>query len=197
MTSVATDPPTPSGGKRAQVHVQRFGAFLTGMIMPNLPAFVAWGLITAVFISTGWLPNGILGGFGNADLIGWQGAATQLATAPDHTTFPQYVGLVGPMITYLLPLLIANAGGRIVYGERGAVIACVATMGVVAGSTVPMFMGAMLVGPSAAWLMMHVDRIWDGKIRPGFEMLVNMFSAGILGAVLSIGAFFGVAPIVT
>jgi PTS system mannitol-specific IIC component len=197
MTSVATDPPKQSGGKKAQVHVQRFGAFLTGMIMPNLPAFVAWGLITALFIKTGWLPSGILGGFGNADLIGWQGAATQLAAAPHGTTFPQYIGLVGPMITYLLPLLIANAGGRIVYKERGGVIACVATMGVIAGSNVPMFLGAMLVGPAAAWLMMKVDQIWEGKIKPGFEMLVNMFSAGILGAALSIGAFFGIAPLVT
>ncbi len=167
------------------------------MIMPNLPAFVAWGLITALFIKTGWLPSGILGGFGNADLIGWQGAATQLAAADGGTTFPQYVGLVGPMITYLLPLLIANAGGRIVYGERGGVIGCVATMGVIAGSSVPMFLGAMLVGPSAAWLMMKVDGLWEGKIRPGFEMLVNMFSAGILGALLSVGAFFGIAPLVT
>lgn len=165
--------------------------------MPNLPAFVAWGLITALFIKTGWLPSGILGGFGNADLVGWQGAATQLAAAPNGTTFPQYVGLVGPMITYLLPLLIANAGGRIVYGERGGVIGCVATMGVIAGSNVPMFLGAMLVGPSAAWLMMKVDGIWEGKIKPGFEMLVNMFSAGILGAALSVGAFFGIAPLVT
>jgi len=139
------------------------------MIMPNLPAFVAWGLITALFIATGWLPSGILGGFGNADLIGWQGAATQLSKAANGTTFPQYVGLVGPMITYLLPLLIANAGGRIVYGERGGVIGCVATMGVIAGSTVPMFMGAMLVGPTAAWLMMKVDLIWEGKIKPGMQ----------------------------
>jgi PTS system mannitol-specific IIC component len=197
MTSVAADPPKQSGGKKAQVHVQRFGAFLTGMIMPNLPAFVAWGLITALFIKTGWLPSGILGGFGNADLIGWQGAATQLAAAPHGTTFPQYIGLVGPMITYLLPLLIANAGGRIVYKERGGVIACVATMGVIAGSNVPMFLGAMLVGPAAAWLMKKVDQIWEGKIKPGFEMLVNMFSAGILGAALSVGAFFGIAPLVT
>jgi mannitol PTS system EIICBA or EIICB component len=197
MTSVAADPPSQSGGKKAQVHVQRFGAFLTGMIMPNLPAFVAWGLITALFIKTGWLPNSILGGFGNADLVGWQGAATALAEAPNHTTFPQYVGLVGPMITYLLPLLIANAGGRIVYKERGGVIGCVATMGVIAGSQVPMFLGAMIVGPAAAWLLMKVDGLWDGKIKPGFEMLVNMFSAGIVGMVLSVGAFFGIAPIVT
>jgi PTS system mannitol-specific IIC component len=167
------------------------------MIMPNLPAFVAWGLITSLFIQKGWLPNSILGGFGNADLVGWQGAATALAEAPNHTTFPQYVGLVNPMITYLLPLLIANAGGRMVYKERGGVIACVATMGVIAGSQVPMFLGAMIVGPAAAWLMMKVDGLWDGKIRPGFEMLVNMFSAGILGMLLSLGAFFGIAPFVT
>jgi PTS system mannitol-specific IIC component len=101
------------------------------------------------------------------------------------------------MITYLLPLLIANAGGRIVYKERGGVIACIATMGVIAGSNVPMFLGAMLVGPAAAWLMKKVDGLWEGKIKPGFEMLVNMFSAGILGAVLSVGAFFGIAPFVT
>jgi PTS system mannitol-specific IIC component len=195
MTSATADTPTRS--KTAQVHVQRFGAFLTGMIMPNLPAFVAWGLITSFFIATGWLPNGILGGFGNADVIGWHGAATQLAAGPHGGTFQEYVGLVGPMITYLLPLLIANVGGRMIYGDRGAVVGCVATIGMIAGSTVPMFIGAMIVGPSAAWIMMQVDRIWEGKIRPGFEMLVNMFSAGILGALLSIGAFFGIAPIVT
>jgi mannitol PTS system EIICBA or EIICB component len=197
MTLLAADRPNQSGGKRAQVKVQRFGAFLSGMIMPNLPAFVAWGLISSLFIVSGWLPSGILGGFGNVDMIGWHGAATQLAAAKNGTTFTEYVGLVVPMITYLLPLLIANAGGRIVYGERGGVIACIATMGVVAGSSVPMFLGAMLVGPSAAWLMKRVDQIWEGKIKPGFEMLVNMFSAGILGAALSIGAFFGIAPIVT
>ena len=167
------------------------------MIMPNLPAFVAWGLITSLFIAKGWLPNGILGGFGNADLVGWQGAATALAAADDGTTFPQYLGLVGPMIVYLLPLLIANQGGRMVYGERGGVVASIATMGVVVGSQVPMFLGAMIVGPLAAWLMMKVDKLWDGKIRPGFEMLVNMYSAGILGMLLAIGAFFGIAPIVT
>ena len=197
MSDITASPPNLSGRKTAQVHIQRFGAFLTGMIMPNLPAFVAWGLITALFIKTGWFPNGILGGYGNADIIGWHGAATQLAAAPNGTSFQQYLGLVGPMITYLLPLLIANAGGRIVYGARGGVIGAVATMGVVAGSSVPMFMGAMIVGPLAAWILKHVDSIWAGKIKPGFEMLVDMFSAGIVGAVLTIGAFFGIAPFVT
>ncbi len=198
MSTVAAPPPGLTSRKSAQLHVQRFGAFLTGMIMPNLPAFIAWGLITSLFIAAGWLPNGVLGGFGNADLAGsWQGAATALATADDGTTFHQYLGLVGPMIVYLLPLLIANQGGRMVYGERGGVVASIATMGVIVGSTIPMFLGAMVIGPLAGWLMKKIDSIWDGKIKPGFEMLVNMYSAGILGMGLAILAFFGVAPFVT
>lgn len=193
MTTTST--PTKPGG--ARVRVQRFGTFLSGMVMPNIAAFIAWGLITAFFIATGWLPNGILGGFGDADVIGWQGAATALAQTDDGTTFTTYVGLVSPMITYLLPLLIANTGGRMIYGERGGVVGTIATMGVIVGSSIPMFIGAMIMGPLAAWLMKKVDSIWDGKIKAGFEMLVNNFSAGILGAILAIVAFFGIAPIIT
>ncbi|WP_382303770.1 PTS mannitol transporter subunit IICB [Herbiconiux sp. UC225_62] len=186
---------TKTGGG-ARVRVQRFGTFLSGMVMPNIPAFIAWGLITSLFIATGWLPNGILGGFGNADVIGWQGAATALAQADDGTTFPQYVGLVGPMITYLLPLLIANTGGRMVYGARGGVVGTIATMGVIVGASVPMFIGAMIMGPLGAWLIKQVDRIWAGKIKAGFEMLVDNFSAGILGFILAVAGFFGIAPVI-
>ena len=197
-TAAAAGTPAPSRGKQAQVRVQRFGAFLSAMIMPNLPAFLAWGLITSLFIAVGWLPNGILGGFGNADDPGsWQGAATALALAEDGTTFQQYVGLVGPMVTYLLPILIANAGGRMIYKERGGVVASIVAIGMITGSTVPMFLGAMIVGPLSAWVIKKVDSIWAGKIRPGFEMLVDMFSAGILGAAMAVGAFFGFAPIIT
>ncbi|MFS0704474.1 PTS mannitol transporter subunit IICB [Cellulomonas sp. 179-A 9B4 NHS] len=197
MTTTAAAP-TLGRGRTAQVRLQRFGAFLTGMIMPNLPAFLAWGLITALFIDVGWLPNGVLGGFGDAGQAGaWQGAATRLVEAEDGTTFQQYLGLVGPMVTYLLPLLIANAGGRIVHGERGGVVATIATLGIIVGSTVPMFLGAMIVGPLAAYVMKRVDALWDGRIRPGFEMLVNMFSAAIVGAAMSVAAFFGIAPVVS
>lgn len=196
-SSTAAAPRTVSQGKAAQVRVQRFGAFLSSMIMPNLPAFLAWGIITTLFIALGWWPNGILGGFGNADVMSWQGAATQLAQADDGTTFHQYMGLVGPMITYLLPLLIANAGGRVVYGDRGAVVGSIVAVGMITGSTIPMFLGAMIVGPLSAWIMKKIDSIWAGKIRPGFEMLVDMFSAGIAGAAMAVGAFFGIAPIVT
>ncbi|TIH39395.1 PTS mannitol transporter subunit IICB [Subtercola vilae] len=173
-------PATKGGGR---VAVQRFGTFLSGMIMPNIAAFIAWGLITAVFIQTGWLAQfGILvpaiGGFPSAD-----GTLN--------------IGLVSPMITYLLPLLIANTGGRMIYSTRGGVIAVIATMGVIVGSSVPMFIGAMIMGPLAAWLMKQVDKLWAGKIRPGFEMLVDNFSGGILGALLAVGAFYLIAPVIT
>ncbi|WP_417562136.1 PTS mannitol transporter subunit IICB [Microbacterium sp.] len=201
--TTASPPVTTGGAKKAQVAVQRFGTFLSGMIMPNIAAFIAWGFITALFIATGWLGwwhpiAPILGGFGNADETGWAHAMTQLAQAAEGgATFPQYVGLVSPMITYLLPLLIANTGGRMVYGERGGVVAAIATTGVIVGTTIPMFMGAMVMGPLAALLTKWMDRIWEGKIKPGFEMLVNNFSAGILGMILAVIGFFVFGPVMT
>ncbi|WP_284978799.1 PTS mannitol transporter subunit IICBA [Arthrobacter sp. fls2-241-R2A-200] len=161
-----------------RVGVQKFGTFLSGMIMPNIGAFIAWGLITALFIEKGWIPVAALGGFGtNAD------------GAPN-------VGLVGPMVTYLLPLLIAYTGGRMVYDVRGGVVGAIATMGVIAGTSSPMFIGAMIMGPLGGWTIKQLDRLWDGKIRPGFEMLVNNFSAGIWGAALALGGFYGLSAVV-
>jgi PTS system mannitol-specific IIC component len=163
---------------KARIRTQKFGTFLSGMIMPNIAAFIAWGFITAFFIETGWTPVAELGGFGeNAD-----GVAN--------------TGLVGPMIIYMLPLLIANQGGRMVYGARGGVMGVIATMGVIVGTDVPMFLGAMVMGPLAAWVMMRLDRLWDGKIKPGFEMLVNNFSAGFVASVLAIVGFYVFGPIV-
>ncbi|WP_281975025.1 PTS mannitol-specific transporter subunit IIBC [Halobacillus litoralis] len=151
-------------GVRAKV--QKFGSFLSSMIMPNIAAFIAWGIITALFIPDGWLPN--------EDLA----------------------GMVGPMITYLLPLLIAFTGGRLIHGLRGGVVAATTTMGVIVGSPdTPMFLGAMVAGPIAGYLMKKVDEFFEGKVRQGFEMLVNNFSAGILGAVLAILAYYTLSPL--
>ncbi len=171
------------GGLR--VGVQKFGTFLSNMIMPNIPALIAWGLLTALFIDVGWTPN------------------ADLAT------------MVGPTIHYLLPLLIANTGGRMIYDARGGVVGAFATMGVIAGSDllienfnatlaadakplgqIHMFLGAMIMGPLAAWVMKKLDALWDGKIRAGFEMLVNMFSAGITAFVMAIFGFYVVARVV-
>ncbi|HSI68451.1 MAG TPA: PTS mannitol transporter subunit IICB [Planococcus sp. (in: firmicutes)] len=152
------------GKNRARI--QRFGSHLSGMIMPNIGAFIAWGLITALFIPDGWLPNEAL------------------------------AELVGPMITYLLPLLIGFTGGRLVYGFRGGVLGATATMGVIVGADIPMFLGAMIMGPLAGYLMKKIDELFLSGIRAGFEMLYNNFSAGILGAILAGISVLGVGPIV-
>lgn len=149
-----------------KVKIQKFGSYLSGMVMPNIGAFIAWGLITALFIPTGWLPN------------------KDLAT------------LVGPMITFLLPLLIGFTGGRMVYDIRGGVVGATATMGVIVGTDIPMFLGAMIMGPIGGYLIKKFDQAIHGKVKSGFEMLVNNFSAGIIGGLLTLGAYKGVGPVV-
>ncbi len=150
-----------------RLRLQKSGRFLSGMVMPNIGAFIAWGLITALFIPTGWIPN------------------------------ENFAKLVGPMITYLLPLLIAYTGGKMVYDLKGAVIATVATMGVIAGSGIPMMLGAMIVGPLSALAMKYVDKLYEGKVKAGFEMIVNTFSVGILGTLCALIAYVVIAPAVT
>jgi mannitol PTS system EIICBA or EIICB component len=149
-----------------RVRIQRFGSYLSGMIMPNIGAFIAWGIITALFIPTGWLPN--------EDLA----------------------KLVGPMITYLLPLLIGYTGGKIVYDGRGGVVGATATMGVIVGSDIPMFLGAMIMGPLGGWLIKKTDKMIQPRVKQGFEMLVNNFSAGILAGILTLLAFKTIGPVV-
>jgi mannitol PTS system EIICBA or EIICB component len=149
-----------------RVKVQRFGSYLSGMIMPNIGAFIAWGIITALFIPTGWWPN--------EDLA----------------------QLVGPMITYLLPLLIGYTGGKIVYEGRGGVVGATATIGVIVGSDIPMFLGAMIMGPLGGYLIKKIDEVIQPRVKQGFEMLVNNFSAGILAGILTILAFKAIGPVV-
>ncbi|MET3950510.1 PTS mannitol transporter subunit IICBA [Arthrobacter sp. UYEF36] len=149
-----------------RVGVQKFGTFLSGMIMPNIGAFIAWGIITALFIPAGFLPN------------------------------EELAKLVGPMITYLLPLLIGYTGGRMVYGVRGGVVGAVATTGVIVGTDIPMFIGAMMLGPLTAWLMKKLDKIWEGRVKPGFEMLIDNFSAGIVAAGMAVVGMFVIGPVV-
>ncbi|WP_372713366.1 PTS mannitol transporter subunit IICBA [Ilyobacter sp.] len=149
-----------------KVKVQAFGRFLSAMVMPNIGAFIAWGFITALFIPTGWLPNETLS------------------------------ALVGPMITYLLPLLIGYSGGKIVAGERGGVVGAIATSGVIIGTSIPMFMGAMIAGPVGGYVIKKFDEAIHGKIKSGFEMLVNNFSSGLLGMTLALLFFKVIGPVV-
>ncbi|WP_240341034.1 PTS mannitol transporter subunit IICBA [Nocardioides sp. SYSU D00038] len=190
MTTTTTATAPTTGGMRVQV--QRFGTFLSNMVLPNIAAFIAWGLITALFIEKGWITLigdkvfGYDGGYGFVEDLGAWGSGA------DGT------GIVGPMITYLLPILIGYTGGRMMYDDnlRGGVVGAIATMGSVTGADVPMFLGAMIMGPLGGWSMKKLDALWDGRIKPGFEMLVNNFSAGIWGMVLAIFGFLIAGPFV-
>ncbi len=170
----------------SRIAVQKFGAFLSNMVMPNIGAFIAWGLITALFIQTGWLNAGGGGGLSDSSWVARLGGWGDYDGA----------GIVGPMISYLLPLLIGYSGGRLMYDVRGGVVGAIATMGVIAGTDIPMFMGAMIMGPLGGWSMRKLDGLWDDKIKPGFEMLVNNFSAGIWGGILAVLSFFFIGPVV-
>jgi len=147
--------------------IQRLGGFLAGMIIPNLGALIAWGLITALFIPTGWTPN------------------------------ESFAELVGPMIVYLLPVLIGYTGGKMIHGVRGGVVGATVTMGVIVGTDVPQFMGAMVMGPLGGWLIKLFDDAVEDKVPVGFEMLVNNFSAGILATVVAILGYLFMSPVLT
>ncbi|MFD0897494.1 PTS mannitol transporter subunit IICBA [Loigolactobacillus binensis] len=150
-----------------KTRVQRLGSALSNMVLPNIGAFIAWGLMTALFIPTGWLPNADLAKIGT------------------------------PMVTYLLPLLIAYSGGKAVAGHRGGVVGAIATMGVIVGANIPMFIGAMALGPLGGWCIKKWDDHVQPHIRQGFEMLVNNFSAGIIGMILAIIGFYAIGPVVS
>ncbi len=145
--------------------VQKFGRFLSGMVMPNIGAFIAWGLIAAFFIPDGWFPNETIN------------------------------GMVGPMLRFLLPILIGYTGGKAVGGQKGAVRGALATLGAIAATESTMFIGAMICGPLGGWCIKKFDKAMEGHIPAGFEMVVNNFSVGIIGAILAILSIYVIAPV--
>ena len=163
MTNYIGSADTHSGWRAS---LQKIGGNLAGMVIPNIGAFIAWGLLTALFIPTGWIPN------------------------------ESFAKMVGPMIVNLLPILIGLTGGRMVHAQRGAVIGAVATVGVIVGTDIPMFLGAMIIGPAAAWVLKKIDAVLDPKVPVGFEMLISNFSLGITGLGMAMIGFKGIGPIV-
>ena len=146
--------------------IQKGGAFLAGMVIPNIGAFIAWGLITAIFLESGWFPN------------------------------EEIAKMISPMLSYLLPILISFTGGKMIYGHRGGVVGAVATMGAIVGSEIPMFLAAMILGPLGGFLIKKLDDFLDGKVKSGFEMLISNFSIGILGMLIAICSFYVIGPII-
>lgn len=148
--------------------LSRFGKFLSGMVMPNIGAFIAWGFLTALFIDTGWLPN------------------------------EQFASIATPMLSYLIPVLIAAQGGYLTGGERGRIVGAIAVIGCIAGAPdTTMLMGAMVMGPFAGWVIKTFDRLMEGHTPAGFEMLVDNFSVGIVGMLLSMLGYVVIGPVMT
>ena len=165
--------------------VQRFGGFLSSMVIPNIGAFIAWGLVTTLFIPTGWLAK---------TGLDWDWGAITGNT-------------VGPMIKYLLPMLVAYTGGKLIHGHRGGVLGAVAVLGVIGGASFelssgavgdpPQFLGAMVIGPLAGWVMREIDKYLEDKRPAGFEMLINNFSQGIAGLLMAMLGYVVIGPIMS
>ena len=149
-------------------YVQRFGKFLSAMVMPNIGALIAFGFLAALFIDTGWIPNE---GFNS---------------------------MVSPMLTYLIPILIASTGGRMIGGDRGRVVGAIAVIGAIMSNTsITMLMAAMVMGPLAGFCIKKFDEFMDGRMPAGFEMLINNFSAGIIGMILAMLGYILIGPIMS
>lgn len=148
--------------------VQQFGKFLSAMVMPNIGALIAFGFLAALFIDTGWIPN------------------------------KAFSSMVSPMLTYLIPILIAATGGKMVGGDRGRVVAAIAVIGAIMSNTdITMLMAAMLVGPLGGFCIKKFDELMDGRMPAGFEMLINNFSVGIIGLVLAIISYIAIGPLMS
>ena len=149
-------------------NIQRFGKFLSAMVMPNIGALIAFGFLAALFIDTGWIPNE---GFNS---------------------------MVSPMLTYLIPILIASTGGRMVGGDRGRVVGAIAVIGAILSNTeITMLMAAMVMGPLAGFCIKKFDQAMEGHMPAGFEMLINNFSAGIIGMLLAMLGYIVIGPIMS
>lgn len=146
--------------------VQRFGKFLSAMIMPNIGALIAFGFLAAFFNGSGWIPH--------------EGFAT----------------IFSAILVYLIPILIASTGGKLIGGERGSVVAAIAVVGaVMSDPDTTMLMAAMIMGPLAGFCIKKFDDAMEGHMPAGFEMLINNFSVGILGMLLAMFGFLAVGPL--
>lgn len=147
-------------------HFFNFGNLLSDMVVPNLGAFIAWGLMSAMFSRSGWFPNPAL---------------NQVSLHIGH---------------YLLPLALAYSGGRMTGGQRGGLVAIIATIGLITAMHESALFGAMIIGPTSGWITRVSDGFFRLKTRQGFELIVNNFSAALLSIVMCLVAYFGLAPLI-
>lgn len=145
--------------------VQRFGKFLSAMIMPNIGALIAFGFLAAFFNGSGWIPH--------------EGFAT----------------IFSAILVYLIPILIASTGGKLIGGERGGIVAAIAVVGaIMSDPDTTMLMAAMMIGPLSGLCIKQFDKAMEGHMPAGFEMLINNFSVGIIGMLLSMISYLIIGP---
>ncbi|MCD8300221.1 MAG: PTS mannitol transporter subunit IICBA [Clostridiales bacterium] len=138
------------------------------MVMPNIGALIAFGFLAALFNENGWIPNANL-----------------------YT-------IVSPMLSFLIPIMIAYTGGKMVGGQRGAITGAIAVVGAIMSNTdVTMLMAAMIMGPLAGFIIKKFDQAMDGHMPAGFEMLINNFSIGIIGLLLAMLGYVAIGPLMT
>lgn len=148
--------------------VQQFGKFLSAMVMPNIGALIAFGFLAALFIDTGWIPN------------------------------KNFSTIASAMLTYLIPILIAATGGKMVGGDRGRVVGAIAVVGAIMCNTeITMLMAAMIMGPIGGFCIKKFDELMEDHMPAGFEMLINNFSVGIIGMVLALLGYVAIGPLMS
>lgn len=146
--------------------VQRFGKFLSAMIMPNIGALIAFGFLAAFFNGSGWIPH--------------EGFAT----------------IFSAILVYLIPILIASTGGRLIGGERGSIIGAIAVVGaIMSDPDTTMLMAAMIIGPLSGFCIKKFDQVMEGHMPAGFEMLIKNFSVGIIGMLLAMVSYLVIGPL--
>lgn len=145
--------------------VQRFGKFLSAMIMPNIGALIAFGFLAAFFNGSGWIPH--------------EGFAT----------------IFSAILVYLIPILIALTGGKLIGGERGSIVGAIAVVGaIMSDPNTTMLMAAMMIGPLSGFCIRKFDKMMEGHMPAGFEMLINNFSVGIIGMLLAMVSYLVIGP---
>ncbi|PPE06648.1 PTS transporter subunit EIIC [Mesoplasma corruscae] len=172
-------------GKNFKLKVQKVGSFMAGMIMPSIGVLLAWGLWTAMFLYD----------YDNNKPLGWFNA-------------PMLGRLVDPGLKYLIPILIAFNGARMIYGIRGGMLATFVILGTIIGTdwiyanhitladgshpgSPNQFIGAMVVGPLSGWFLKKMESFYLEKINKSYEMLVKNFGIGFFGILLALVTFFG------
>lgn len=177
-----------------KIKMRKFGAFLAGLILPAIGPIIAWGLWTSLFLYN----------YDSHVALGWV----------KHDATSRALGkLVGPGINYMIPLLIAYNGGRMIYGIRGGMIAAFSIMATIVGgeylipqftkdwnhmgptSAPAQFIGAMFIGPLSALFLLKFEKIYLHKISSSFEMLVKNFGIGIFGLFIGMIGFWGWSPV--